>query len=200
MNNTTHPKSEADAKRIAKELCEFLNKNLCVGWQPRVSENLGWHFQVQLGTISVHENIHTGKYWVLISDEIGNANSGAGIWSSGHIESANPVMAIKKAVKVSEDVVYKLVSVIESNDKLLKTKHVKPNYKSLRSLKKALSKNLKEYLTNQTSLRLRGNGVETAQDLINCSEKQLLKFRGLGETSLKEIKEFLSKNKLKLVE
>jgi len=65
---------------------------------------------------------------------------------------------------------------------------------------KLLDKQLKDNLTARTHLRLRANGVEKVRELIAYSSKELLLFRGLSETSLKEIKDFLLKNKLKLTE
>lgn len=42
------------ATRKAAALC----KRLGPGWEPRVWENMGWHYSVQKGVIEIHTNFH----------------------------------------------------------------------------------------------------------------------------------------------
>jgi len=116
-------KGEARTKKQAtlraKELSDYLKKELGGNWKPRVWENLGWYYSVQLGTMNV--NWHLNKYGCLIDNEIGGV-CGMGYWDTGNVLFTNPKDAVKFAMKRANDFVKKVTDVCKLNTELISKK------------------------------------------------------------------------------
>lgn len=67
-------------------------------WKSRVWENLGWHYEVTNGPISLCES--DGKYRALISDDPNKAGYGSGLWANTkQTYSKDPKKAVRIAIE-----------------------------------------------------------------------------------------------------
>lgn len=90
------------------------------GWKLHVWENLGWHYSVHSGAISVHVSRRLGgvpTYWALMSDSLpargGVACSGAMIWSDpNHEQFADPNRAVRHQLRLAQVVVASLTRTV----------------------------------------------------------------------------------------
>lgn len=76
------------------------------GWKPDVWENLGWHWRVYFGPLSLHEYGHgsiddTLQYNTLLSDDPREHNSGAMRWYVGAL-SPSPEAAVVAQLKAAK--------------------------------------------------------------------------------------------------
>lgn len=69
-------------RKEARERGKKVKKMLPKGWKLEIWENLGWHFKLTKGPISVSQS-YDDSFHVLISDYGGHPGSGGGAWSSG---------------------------------------------------------------------------------------------------------------------
>lgn len=84
--------TKEEAEQKAQELCERLGP----GWEPKVWNNMGWHWCVQNQVISVwlsYDNV----YRALINSE---EHLGSGKWISGK-GSKNPLQAIRNSLAIA---------------------------------------------------------------------------------------------------
>lgn len=111
------PQTEEEAKASALALAARLCQKIGGEWQPRVWENMGWHFGANFGTISVSGHNPLNPQWnALVSDEIGNASFGAIQWSVKKSFST-PEAAVKAGMKAVADHIKNCQKVLEANTK-----------------------------------------------------------------------------------
>lgn len=87
------------------------------GWKLRVWENMGWHYSVVSGPISVHPTLWSDEtyYFSMISDDPKRAGGGAGIWtSSGLATRKDPNQSVKVSYKIMDSVVERHIQVREA--------------------------------------------------------------------------------------
>ena len=89
------------------------------GWELRVHENLGWHFNVSNGNLYVHES-SSGRSSCLMSDgEYAGAGTGLGLWTTNDYYE-DPNEAVAKQVEVATAVVARLVKAVEQAKAIVK--------------------------------------------------------------------------------
>lgn len=76
------------AKKEARKAADILGR----GWKVRVWENMGWHWSVFNGPVSVYSG-----YWAMISSDIHNATYGSGAWSVDTVYRNDPRAAVAHA-------------------------------------------------------------------------------------------------------
>ncbi|MBK7362697.1 MAG: hypothetical protein IPJ01_10415 [Micavibrio sp.] len=115
-------KSKEEAKLRAKELADYLKKELGGNWKPRVWNNIGWYYNVHLGSMSV--SFHFNKYSCLISDGV-NGGGGMGYWSKSFCSFPNPKKAVEFAMKNANEFVKKVTDIMQKNKDLISKKGLK---------------------------------------------------------------------------
>lgn len=85
------------------------------GWRLRVWENLGWHFALYNGALSLYYhryNDDKGSFSCMMSDKLGEGGYGAMIFSH-HESFRDPNEAVAHQLKMSRAVVMNLVKVVD---------------------------------------------------------------------------------------
>jgi hypothetical protein len=67
-------------------------------WDIQVWENLGWHFAIRCGAVTVHPSAFGGKCRALISDHADGSGGGLAVWST-HAPHVDPNEAVRLAVQ-----------------------------------------------------------------------------------------------------
>lgn len=93
-------KKEYDrACKDADNLVKLIKKGISGAWRAKVWENLGWHYSVQCGLLSLHcSNYPTGKYYTVLTS-LNPKHVGCGDSRLEVISGKNPVKLIRKATK-----------------------------------------------------------------------------------------------------
>ncbi len=111
-------KSEYDrAVTLSNELVSRMKGK---GWKPRVWENLGWHYEVYNGYISVHPGIlDDNKYWCLLSNEKGG-HGGLAMWTPQKNTHKDPNVVVRKQIIYTKAVLKRLQEPITYLEGVLK--------------------------------------------------------------------------------
>jgi glutamine synthetase len=97
----THANGKAEVARKANALAKRMNGK---GWQPHVSENLGWHYEVYNGTLHVHPN-DDGTYWCLFAKDTKYWGVGECFWDDDNRSYKDPNEAVEAQLKLAQDFV-----------------------------------------------------------------------------------------------
>lgn len=89
-----------------------LQKKMGPGWKTRVWENLGWHYKLTRGPISLSES--GGEYIALINDDPNVARGGLSLWTDLSKRSRDPKEAVRSAVKYMQKIVQQHNKVMEA--------------------------------------------------------------------------------------
>jgi hypothetical protein len=119
----TKVEAQAHATKVANRLIRKLGGN----WETSIFYNMGWYFNVFLGTISVNEfpkfvkskgraGSNGIEYSVLISDTIGEVGSGLAVWTDSCGEYSKPEDAVTNAIRCMQDYVKNLQEVVIYNN------------------------------------------------------------------------------------
>src|SRR3954464_8122969 len=96
--STYRTKQEATAAGLA---AKKLLPNRGAGWALEVWENIGWHYDLERGLISIQESDHgdQGKqFWALVTDDPDSLGTGSVRWHEGHAVYYNtPAEALEAA-------------------------------------------------------------------------------------------------------
>jgi hypothetical protein len=109
----------ADELRAYKEGGALLARMKGAGWRLSVWENLGWHYAVYSGAITVHPSRHGGRttYSALMSSELplegSHPGGGSMLWhDSEHRRFAEPNAAVRFQLKLAQAVLAGLVKTV----------------------------------------------------------------------------------------
>jgi len=104
MNFETKKEAKAAGKKLLKKMKGK-------GWKLRVWENMGWHYCVHNGGLSVYPCRSKGmtKFHAMLSED---CFSDLGIWSFGFYASVDPNKAVQNKIKDARKVVNELNSVV----------------------------------------------------------------------------------------
>lgn len=112
-------KTKEDAQANADLLAEFMTNNMGGMWETRVWENLGWHWQVKIGSIGLYYhpgmNGANGKYSAMINSEKNKIGGAPAYWHDNEDQSENPVAAVKNAMTTAQNFVNRMQDVIDDN-------------------------------------------------------------------------------------
>ena len=91
-----------------------LIKKLGQGWTARVWENLGWHYAVENGTLTVYPIHQTSKlgYYCMLTDDTNFLGCGSVLWTDSKIFKC-PKQAIAHTVKLAETEINKLTNILK---------------------------------------------------------------------------------------
>ena len=112
-------KTKAEARQKATA---FLAKMKTKGWKIRVHENMGWHYSLLNGGLSIHADKHKGKYTYhcMLGTDPG---SGDAIWTArGEGYYPDPNKAVKFAVEYARKVIDGYAAVLEAAEEVLTVK------------------------------------------------------------------------------
>jgi len=99
-----------EAYQQAKTEARKAIKILGAGWKARVFENMGWHWTVTRGPISVYNG-----YWVMISEDPQRADHGSCLWTYNTTTyHKDPRVAVRRAAKIMYSVMNRLAKVEKS--------------------------------------------------------------------------------------
>ena len=87
------------------------------GWKTRVWENLGWHYELTQGPISLSES--DGEYIALINNDPKEAGGGLSLWTDLSKRSREPKEAVRLAVKYMQNIVQQHNRVLEAALKVI---------------------------------------------------------------------------------
>lgn len=90
--------SKADATKAAKKVLKLMEGK---GWKINVWENMGWHFMVGSGPVSVHASENrSGKtqYCSMVNSEPGCFGPGLAMWTETGMRYYDPNCAARVAV------------------------------------------------------------------------------------------------------
>ena len=93
-----------DSKVWAEKKMKAMLKKLGPGWQPYISENMGWHYCAIRPPVSMYED-EKGRFHCLMSDDPDKAHGGAGMWTlreAGYFK--DPIKALAFQLKVVNEV------------------------------------------------------------------------------------------------
>lgn len=96
---------------------ERLQKRMGPGWKTRVWENLGWHYELTQGPISLSES--DGEYIALINNDPKEAGGGLSLWTDLSKRSREPKEAVRLAVKYMQNIVQQHNRVLEAALKVI---------------------------------------------------------------------------------
>jgi len=111
--------TKAGATKKAKALLALMKTK---GWKIRVHENIGWHYSLLNGGLSVRSSVYEGKttYSCMLGTTPG---SGEGIWTDmGAGNSAGPNEAVKVTVEYARECLNEYTTVLESAEEVLASK------------------------------------------------------------------------------
>ena len=100
---------ELTARRHGKVL---LRRMKGTGWKLEVWENLGWHYCVVNGNLTVYASEYMDgiSYTALLGDE--GPHAGLPLWSS-HFSSKDPNEVARNQLEIAEDTVKRLTTVVK---------------------------------------------------------------------------------------
>jgi len=82
------------------------------GWKLRVWENLGWHYCVNSGPVSVYPSYNEGNFFCLISTDPKKAGFGGSAWTNSSASPhKNPNQVVWEAFENMSQVVDKYLAV-----------------------------------------------------------------------------------------
>lgn len=115
---TTKPKNRLEATEMAKELKRFLQKYTGGTWKIRVHENLGWHYNVNCGTISI-SFIGNNSYMIMNSGDINYVGTGHASLTVLYAKNARQLVGhVQKSIHEFREHVLKELVAFNSNNKL----------------------------------------------------------------------------------
>lgn len=104
----TH-KEYKDAVRKSNKLLKVMGPE----WKARVYENLGWHYSLQRGPITLYER--EKEYSALIDDRLEDPVGGLALWTNDVSKRySDPKKAVIAAIKQVEEVVMKHNGIFDS--------------------------------------------------------------------------------------
>jgi len=114
---TERQKVKDEAFKVAKRLQQKLGGK----WKVNVWENLGWHYSVTLGSISVHRgDVRKKNYFAFVSPEENDPSGGAMFWTPSDMPyDKYPEIAVKRALSNVKTFIAGCQKLHESNLKLL---------------------------------------------------------------------------------
>lgn len=113
--------SKQEVAKMAKVLKAHMEETLGGEWEIREWENLGYHFDVRIGSIVVSYSTNTGSFSCLINDEKNKAGVGAGRFKIGRNDL--PELAVKEALDFAYEHAIAVMDCMNDNlEKLTKFK------------------------------------------------------------------------------
>jgi hypothetical protein len=84
------------------------------GWKLRVWENLGWHYSIYAGALSIHVNhyLRRVRYSSLMADRASEHIYGSSLWTDNE-SYGDPNRAARAAVQLAEGVMANLTKVLD---------------------------------------------------------------------------------------
>jgi len=113
--------SKQEISKMAKVLKAHMEETLGGEWEIREWQNSGYHFEVHLGSISLHYSTNTGQFHCYVNDEKNRAGVGAGMFkvTSGTL----PEVAVIEAVNYAYQKTASIMGCMDDNvEKLTKFK------------------------------------------------------------------------------
>lgn len=97
------------------------------GWKVRVWENMGWHYDLHNGPVSLTEHVMpTGQapWYSCLIDSTGDGHAGLAIWTDLHaydlVSSRNPNTCVQAALDYARDAVNSLDAALKRAEKAVK--------------------------------------------------------------------------------
>lgn len=113
-------KTEGEAYKGAVILQDLMNTT---GWRIRVWENLGWHYQISKGTISIYEAYKhiddPTSYHAMIAGEPGQNGHGLAAWSGDFFASSDPNEVVWRAIGEAVTYVNEITQAMEEAQKAM---------------------------------------------------------------------------------
>jgi hypothetical protein len=110
--------TKQEAQQKAKKLADRLNKYFKIkGWNPNVWNNLGWCYDVTLGSISVGSK-YQEKYTAYVNSTLNKTGGALAAWFDNNGDKCrdkSPEKAVLKALKYAEDYINDLKRTIDDN-------------------------------------------------------------------------------------
>jgi len=123
------PRTEEESLSRAKRLAKFLHENAGGTWKSRAHFNMGWHYSVMCGTISVSEKLtETGsRFHIMNSGRNNHPGTGDTRLDSYHADTPEDLLAnIDRSIKEHRDLIQHDTELFESNREMYAfKKHVK---------------------------------------------------------------------------
>jgi hypothetical protein len=113
-------KKAAQARKAGEAVQARLNDKFREGWELRVWENLGWHFDCRLGTMTVSMNEIDGsrQYHCMISSDYKYTGTGNADWTEDKRYSS-PEEAVKHALETAWGVTAQKARILAENYRLI---------------------------------------------------------------------------------
>jgi len=102
--------TKEQAQRKAKALVRKMRNPK--GWKTRVWENLGWHYCIEKGAVSVWSSFD-GTFFCMISSDVECPGSGLGMWTTTY-HSKDPNVALRMEAASAREVLDRLIKAVES--------------------------------------------------------------------------------------
>jgi len=106
MGYGTKAEATVAAKRLQKRMCGK-------GWKYRVWENLGWHYSVHNGGMTVHPSCVKGEFFTLLSSG-GDLGSGECYWTPSGTRFKDPNAAVRFQILKARKFVGRVQEAVES--------------------------------------------------------------------------------------
>jgi hypothetical protein len=113
--------NKQEAEILATETKCTLIKGIGGDWKIKVWNNLGWHCDVELGTICCHiDPLPKLTYSAYISNDTKSCGSALAIWSEdNNYSQKSPVTAVKNAIRNVKTYIAGLQGIVQYNDELI---------------------------------------------------------------------------------
>lgn len=103
-------KSEGEARKKAEEALSLLNNK--EGWTIRTWNNLGWHWSLQCGAMSLNST-NQDEFYVLLSDDVKRPYGGEVFWTT-HSYDKDPNKVIAQQLELARAFIAKCQAAIDS--------------------------------------------------------------------------------------
>jgi hypothetical protein len=121
------------SKAAAQKRAEQLRKQMQgKGWKIRVHENMGWHFNLRLGPVQLHEESMNGKKWYfcLIGTDL-VSSGGLAMWTDSEAHqrasSKDPNKCVQHAIEFARAIINMHSDNLKiAEDMLAKAKQTRP--------------------------------------------------------------------------
>lgn len=112
-------KTKSEAKLRAKELADYLKKNIGGNWKPFVWSNLGWHYKAILGTMNVYFDGYN-KYSCMIGESVDSI--GSPVYWHRSVLFTTPKKAVVFSMVQADSFIKKVTDTMQTNKDLITKK------------------------------------------------------------------------------
>ncbi len=112
-------KTQNEARKAAEALQKKMHNSH--DWKVRVWENLGWHYEIRNGPLSLLNSPRSVpvRYLCMMSEDKDTDGSGAHVWSSHDYWDEDPNAAVRLQVEYARGIIDVLTQTLEAAERIV---------------------------------------------------------------------------------